>query len=130
MAPAKLHKKRTTLAAYRHEIESTLNILGVKKLDNEQINIALVNFPTSQRPKMIDAFNRANQAAQSVIPLEDEIAQMLQEGKATIAAGVIKATQDIHPEVEITFGEKSLQVDAMLKACQFSLVEEEIVRSE
>ena len=126
---AQLHKKRTAIATYKQDIDATLKILGVKKLDNEQINIALTNFPTSQRPKMVAAFNRANQAAQSLILLEEEVEQMLREGKNAFATGVIKATQDVHPEVEIKFGEKSLKVEDMLKACQFSMVKEEIVRS-
>ena len=123
---ALLKRKRDTIAANKEQIKETLSLLNVSKLDPGQVNVALANYPQSQRPELIDAFKKATKAARALGSLEAEIVQLQNEGREVVAASTIKVRKNVYPDVEIVFGNKSHRVIDKEMACQFVLFEEEI----
>ena len=124
---ARLHKQQLELTARKKEIGACLAILGVSQLDTQQINAALASVPPDQRATMIEAFKKAYEIAQSLPALEEEIAGIEAEGNSILAAGRVKATQNVYPEVVVEFGARALHNTDARKAHQFFLSEETLV---
>lgn len=95
-------------------------------MDKDQINAALASAPAAQRDDLIEAFKKAYQAAQSLSPLEEELAQLEEEGSAAVAAGAVVATQNVYPEVIVEFGIRACRIDDAVKGRRYSLGDEGI----
>lgn len=122
----RIRAKRNEIAAKRGEIDAALANMGVTKLEKEQINTALARAPVPQRAHLMEAFKKAYQAVQDLPPLEEELAQLEEEGSAVVAAGAVVVTQNVYPEVIVEFGIRTCRIDDTAKARRYSLSDEGI----